>query len=156
MIWRRTVLERLGGWNPRFRISGDQDLWVRAACAAPALRARHVDHVVGVFRTHVGSLSSGGRHIDRMLAEDLWLSHDVVRAGDVPTGLRNAFQRRLRDCIRWSVWGEVRRGRLAAAGEVVRRYGDAGDSVPGLVTAHLVDASRRRLKRLLSGGEPHA
>ena len=60
MVWRRATLQRLGGWNPRYRISGDQELWVRAACAQPMLRGRHVDEVIGVFRTHRGSLSSGG------------------------------------------------------------------------------------------------
>jgi hypothetical protein len=62
-----------------------------------------------------------------------------------------AFRRRRSNCIRWSVWAEVRHGRFGAAPELVRHYGEPGDSVPALVTAHLLDAGGRRLRRLWRG-----
>ena len=149
-IWRRAALQRLGGWDRSFRIAGDLDLWIRAALLEPRLRERYVPQMMGIFRTHEGSLSSGGRHVDRLLAEDLRLADSVVRRIDLPHAMRATFEERLRERVRWSVWSEVRRGRWSRARELVRQYGRADDSVGALVKTHLLAAGGRRLRNVFT------
>jgi glycosyltransferase involved in cell wall biosynthesis len=152
-IWRTQSLRRLGGWDPTYRISGDQHLWMRAACTTPPLRERHVPVVVGTFRTHEDSLSAGGRHLDRILAEELRLTQEGLRRGDAPVALRRAYDRRRREAVRHSVWAAVRRGAIGQAQNLVREYGDRTSTVAGLVGQQLWTSAERRLRALVGGKE---
>ncbi len=58
--WFRTAtLRRLGPYDESLRIAADLDLWFRAAAATPPLRVAHAGAVLGTFRVHEGSLSTG-------------------------------------------------------------------------------------------------
>ena len=52
---RRDVLERVGGWNPRFNTTADRDLWCRIGIVA---EFGFVHHIVVERRVHDTNMSS--------------------------------------------------------------------------------------------------
>jgi glycosyl transferase family 2 len=143
-IWRRRALAALGGWRHRWRIVGDMELWVRAALQAPPLRARHEPVVVGIFRQHRDSLTSGDRHRERWIQEDIALADELATRADTPAPVAAAFAHRRRVAIRGAAWLKLRRGRVLEARRILRAHGSA-DGVLDLACRHLVDGARRRL-----------
>jgi hypothetical protein len=144
-IWRRDALRALGGWDQRYKIVGDRDLWVRAAFQSPPLRTKHVDQPIFRFRFHSGSLTTGNRHSARILLETLELTEVAAQQPNPPEAFLRAFQQLRRDHLHWAVWAAVLRGRLAEARHLLRRYGDPGDTISATVARRVLDAARRRI-----------
>lgn len=55
---RRTLLQQLGGFDPRFKYAMDYDLWLRLAELSDPVQ---LDIPLAAFRQHAGSLSSSNR-----------------------------------------------------------------------------------------------
>jgi glycosyltransferase involved in cell wall biosynthesis len=79
VFWRRSLFERIGGFDSAMRYVADLDYWLRAAEAGAAIA--HVDEVIAIERIHEARLSSAQQ--DRMAAEDRGMraKHAGVGAG---------------------------------------------------------------------------
>ena len=55
-MWRRSLHERFGRFDPSFRSAGDYEFWLRISGQAKFL---HVPQVLGLFLDAPGSLSHG-------------------------------------------------------------------------------------------------
>ena len=85
VMWRRSLLERVGSFDPGLRFVGDLDYWLRATEHG---RIRHIDEVLAVELIHGGNLSQ--RAAAEMTAEDLRMR---ARHGGGPAASR-AVRRR--------------------------------------------------------------
>jgi glycosyltransferase involved in cell wall biosynthesis len=85
--YRAEVLKRLGPYDARYRITADLDLWFRAANASPPLRVAHAGCVLGTFRVHEESLSSG-RSLSTTREETLAVCSRWMEDPAVPRGIR--------------------------------------------------------------------
>ena len=70
MLFRRTAIEQVGGWNPTFPIGPDFDFWLRLGLCG---RYAHVPRVLGNFRQHPGSITAARE-------DDAARAHEYVRA----------------------------------------------------------------------------
>jgi glycosyltransferase involved in cell wall biosynthesis len=59
VFFRTEVLRALGPYDTSYRSAADLDMWLRAAARRPPLRVEHAGTILGTFRVHPGSLSSG-------------------------------------------------------------------------------------------------
>jgi hypothetical protein len=91
VFWRRSVLERLGGFDDRLRYVADLDYWLRAAGSAATVL--HLDEVVAIERVHGERLSEA--HRDAMAAEDRGMRarHQAEVAGGAPADRARAIRR---------------------------------------------------------------
>jgi len=89
VFWRRSLYERVGGFDSGMRFVADLDYWLRAAAAGAGIA--HVNEVLAIERIHAGRLSSAQK--DAMSAEDL--SMRARHAGDQggPEGRKRAAER---------------------------------------------------------------
>lgn len=85
--FRAETLRRLGPYDLRYRIAADLDLWFRAASAGTPLRVAHVGGVLGTFRVHDGSLSTG-TNVTRTTEETLAICSKWMTDPAVPPGVR--------------------------------------------------------------------
>jgi glycosyltransferase involved in cell wall biosynthesis len=85
--YRTTTLRRLGPYDVRYRIAADLDLWFRAASADPPLRVAHAGAVLGTFRVHEGSLSTG-TNVTRTTEETLAVCARWMTDPSAPPGVR--------------------------------------------------------------------
>jgi len=69
MVVRRSLLERLGGFDESYRLAGDLDFFVRALLASA--RFLFVDAWVASFRLHAGQLSKERAAIEAEIARAL-------------------------------------------------------------------------------------
>lgn len=65
VFWRRSLVDRIGGFDADLRYVGDLDFWLRAL--GPG-RAAHIPEILAVERVHPGALSSA--HAEAMASED--------------------------------------------------------------------------------------
>jgi GT2 family glycosyltransferase len=89
VFWRRSLFERIGGFDSGMRYVADLDYWLRAAAAGA--RIEHVNEVIAIERIHEARLSSAQK--DRMAAEDraMRAKHAGDRGG--PAGRTLAMRR---------------------------------------------------------------
>lgn len=89
VFWRRSLFQRVGGFDSGMRYVADLDYWLRASAAGA--RIAHINEVIAIERIHEGRLSSAQK--DRMAAEDrdMRARHAGDRGG--PDGRRRAAQR---------------------------------------------------------------
>lgn len=66
VFWRRSMFERIGGFDPKMRYVADLDYWLRAGAATA--KFAHLREVIAVERIHAGRLSSA--QSAAMAAED--------------------------------------------------------------------------------------
>jgi glycosyltransferase involved in cell wall biosynthesis len=93
VFFRRSLYERLGGFDSSMRYVADLDYWLRASAAGAGVA--HVDEVIAVERIHAGRLSSTQE--GAMAAENA-----VMRAGHA--GDRGGPEGRARAKARDSAW----------------------------------------------------
>ena len=93
VMWRRSLLERVGSFDPGLRFVGDLDYWLRATEHG---RIRHIDEVLAVELIHGGNLSQ--RAAAEMTAEDLRMR---ARHGGGPAASRAV---RRRATLRSKLW----------------------------------------------------
>ncbi len=90
--FHREVIQRIGGFNPQFRLCGDFDFWLRAYASGFAFK--YYNTRVGQFRLRQGQLSSDTRLTLRE-QEEIFRAH----LQDVPTTLKKRIARwRFRTC----------------------------------------------------------
>jgi hypothetical protein len=140
MFWRRQALLRLGGWVSSYRIVGDQELWIRATALQPGLRVEHVDAVVGSFRVHPGSLSSGEGYLERVNREYLALSREAGVYQGLPPGLARSLRKKKRELVMWFAGQYWKRGHLRSAYRTIRDLAGPQDGVATTVAIHLVES----------------
>ena len=96
VFWRRTLYERLGGFDARLRYVADLDYWLRAAAAGATIA--HLDEILAVERVHEDRLSSARR--EAMQAEE-----QAMRARNAGSEFGPvAKQRAARRYLRWQRW----------------------------------------------------
>jgi glycosyltransferase involved in cell wall biosynthesis len=119
-FFRRGVFERIGKFDARFRIAGDQEFLLRACINQ--LRSISLPDIVYEYRQHPGSMTLNGRKAARLsaLRECLDIAARFSSAEQMPAGVR-------RSCRRWHAWlsgwgtltalmlGEMRRSTEVAA-----------------------------------------
>jgi hypothetical protein len=76
VFWRRSLFERIGGFDRGMRYVADLDYWLRASRAGAGIA--HVDEVIAIERIHAGRLSSAQQ--EAMAAEDRVMR--AAHAGD--------------------------------------------------------------------------
>lgn len=81
-LFRRTALERVGGWDPSLRYLGDLDFWLRLAHAG---ELRLVPEPLACWRRHGGALTVADEGI-AMARERIRIVEDLY-AGEVSSGL---------------------------------------------------------------------
>jgi len=148
MFWQRRALQRLGGWVTSYRIVGDQELWIRATALRPALQVEHVDAVVGSFRVHPGSLSSGEANIERVYREYLALYREAGAYQGLPPGLAQSLRRKKRELVMWFAGRHWKRGHLRTAYRTIRDLAGPEDGVATTVAIHVLESLRWRIARL--------
>ena len=91
VFWRRSVLERLGGFDDGLRYVADLDYWLRAAGSSATVL--HLDEVIAVERVHGERLSEA--HRDAMAAEDraMRARHQAAVTGGNPADRARAIRR---------------------------------------------------------------
>jgi hypothetical protein len=67
MLFRRPVVDRLGGFDPRYRLCADLDFWLRAYAGGARFRAHRLD--VAQFRLRRGQLSGDTAQTEREQTE---------------------------------------------------------------------------------------
>ncbi len=87
-FWRREALRDLGPYDPGLRIVADRDLWMRLASLRPLPKSVRIDGIVGTFREHEGSLSSGSRGTYRVLQDHARLWHRWADAPEATAAMR--------------------------------------------------------------------
>lgn len=87
-FWRREALRDLGPYDPGLRVVADRDLWMRLASLRPLPRTIRIDGIVGTFREHEGSLSSGSRGTYRVLQDHATLWHRWADAPEATAAMR--------------------------------------------------------------------
>jgi len=85
-VFRRTLLDRSGGFDESICLSEDWDLWLRMVRVA---RFGYVDRVVTLLRQHPGNLS--GRLAERILGEIHVLDRVLQRRPDLTPPQRQAI-----------------------------------------------------------------
>ena len=121
-FFRREVFKRIGKFDARFRIAGDQEFLFRACINQ--LKSISLPGIVYEYRQHSGSMTLNGRKADRLsaLRECLDIAARFSSVEQMPAEVR-------RSCRRWHAWlsgwgtinafmsGEMRRStELAALG----------------------------------------
>ncbi len=139
VFWRRSLFERIGGFDSTLRFVADLDYWLRAAAAGA--RIEHVNEVIAIERIHEARLSSAQK--DRMADEDraMRARHAGDRGG--PEGRARAVQRDIR-------WKRTLYRRFLLA-SYARRVGLSGPWSKFLRRGHVVVHPRRVLK----GSQPY-
>lgn len=83
-LFRRRVVDELGGRDPAFRYVGDLDFWFRAALIGPLLR---VPEVLATFRSH-GDSATVSQQGSAMADEHLALVEKFFRRRDLPPAVQ--------------------------------------------------------------------
>jgi glycosyltransferase involved in cell wall biosynthesis len=101
VIVRREVLERVGGWNPRFNTTADRDLWCRIGTVA---EFGFVPEVIVERRVHDSNMSSDknrGRRqaVEVQLAFLEWCSARGVDTAFLETSETEIFERNAKRAI---------------------------------------------------------
>jgi glycosyltransferase involved in cell wall biosynthesis len=93
------LLRRVGSFDTSYRISGDRDMLLRLALAAPEVR--RIERVTYRYRRHAGSMTMSRRGVDRIrlqqARERLRLYPSYLRRRDLPRPLRAYCLGRYRD-----------------------------------------------------------
>ena len=92
VFWRRSLYERLGGFDRSMRYVADLDFWLRAAEGGAGIE--HIDEVIAVERIHAGRLSASQQ--EAMGAEDRVMRARHAGSFGGPEGRERAKQRDLR------------------------------------------------------------
>lgn len=79
-LFRRTLVARIGGWDPSLRFTPDFDFYLRGGLIAPFL---HVPVTVATWRSHAASTTAGQRG-EAMAAEHTRLIDGLFARGDLP------------------------------------------------------------------------
>ena len=109
-FFRRSLLERMGGWNPSFFMAMDFDLWIRLSQVAPP---KMVDSEWAYFRVHGQQKTSSG-NMWRQFRELIFI---MRRERATPVQLARLRLRRL------YVYGkQVLKSLLIKSGVLSRRY----------------------------------
>jgi glycosyltransferase involved in cell wall biosynthesis len=87
VFYRTGFLRALGEWLPQYRGSSDLDLWIRAAAREPLPTVVHVGAVLGRFRVHPGSISTGASP-ERSIRETLEIARRWRTDSSAPAGVR--------------------------------------------------------------------
>ncbi|WP_242343213.1 glycosyltransferase [Anaeromyxobacter terrae] len=88
VLYRADTLRRLGEYTGTYRIAADLDLWLRAAAREPPPMVVHCGVVLGTFRVHEGSLSTGTSP-ERSLRETIDIARRWCERADAPEGVRS-------------------------------------------------------------------
>jgi GT2 family glycosyltransferase len=95
LFYKTDFVRALGGYDARYRLVGDWDLWFRAAARSPRARVAHTGSTLGSFRMHPGSLTSGTR-MDRLYEEKRMAMARWIDEPSAPEGLRACARRMYR------------------------------------------------------------
>jgi glycosyltransferase involved in cell wall biosynthesis len=87
VFFRLGTLRGLGEYLPGYRVAADLDMWLRAAARATAPRVAHAGTVIGTFRMHGESLSSG-LDPEKSYREILEIERSWFERPDCPDGVR--------------------------------------------------------------------
>lgn len=82
-LFRRAVVDRIGGWNPEYRYCPDWDFWMRASALGPF---RRITEPLACYRWHNEGITGGGRGPE-MLGERVKLIDSVYSGNTVPKEL---------------------------------------------------------------------
>jgi len=117
VFYRAATLRSLGKYPPGYRIAADQILWMRAASRRPFPEVVHTGTVVGTFRVHDGSLSSGPDP-ERSLLESIEIMRGWLADETAPAGVRRwalaALRRNTFWLAKWRARDEGLAGRVRA------------------------------------------
>ncbi len=130
-IIRRDVLERVGGWNPRFNTTADRDLWCRIGTVAEFGFVHDVIVERRIHETNMSSNKNRGRRqaVEVQLAFLEWCSARAVNTAFLETSETEIFERnanraieeRAFDAAMWIANEAEQRGIQAAAVSRARR-----------------------------------
>lgn len=100
VFWRRSMLERIGGFDPKMRYVADLDYWLRAGAATA--KFAHLREVIAIERIHAGRLSSA--QAAEMAAEDRAMRAAHAAADGGATDREHAAARDMRWQRRLFLW----------------------------------------------------
>ncbi|WP_198137441.1 glycosyltransferase family 2 protein [Anaeromyxobacter sp. K] len=121
-FFRAATLRGLGPYRSEYRYCADLDLWMRAAARPSPPEVARVDTVIGSFRVHAGSLSSG-RTMAASARELAALGLRWSRDEGAPPGVRRyGLYVHRRYAYLFRRWEAAPRGRLASLRTAVACY----------------------------------
>lgn len=83
-LFRRSVLDLVGGWNPRFRWVADYDFWLRIGLHGPMLR---VPELLATWRHHVATATTTAPRL-AMATEQVAVTLEFFQRTDLPDSIR--------------------------------------------------------------------
>jgi len=116
-FFRRTALERAGGWDPALRQMPDYDFWLRMGLQGRLIR---VPEVLAAFRVHEASQTFGRTTAARAAEPALIVSRLFERPGLAPE-VAALKERAVSNACLVSAQLHLRAGRYQEAGSCVRR-----------------------------------
>lgn len=102
---KRTLMDRIGLYNPNYRIVSDLDLLLRIALQQP--RMHHLNCVLYHLRAHAGSLTFNQdlTALESRLHEEIQLWREWLRRADLPAAGRRYCQRQCGNaCFTLTLW----------------------------------------------------
>lgn len=111
-FFHRSVLELMGGRDPRFRYVGDLEFWFRAALVGPLCR---IPETLATFRVHSDSASVSAKG-DLMAQEHIQMVEAFFARPDLPVEIAALHHEALSsaafvagcNCSRWNVGAKLR------------------------------------------------
>ena len=79
-LFRRSVVERIGGYDPSYRFVPDYDFWLRAGLLGPFLR---VPHTLATYRSHATTITNAERG-ELMAKEHVRVIDSLYARDDLP------------------------------------------------------------------------
>lgn len=108
MLFRRTAIEKVGGWNPDFPVGPDFEFWLRLGLCG---RYAHVPRLLGNFRQHPGSITAAREDDAARAREYVRATADFLEREDLPPqidqGVRGEAMRTAYFCAGIIIGGEV-------------------------------------------------
>lgn len=141
-IFRRSVYDTVGGWDPRCKLGPDREFWLRVGCLG---RIDFNPEVLALYRVHSGSLSISGIVSDKLVDEFIYVADKFFDGPFCPASLRASKNLAVANANLVAARGHLRNAHLT-------RF------VRSILTAHEYDPKSlnlRAMSRLVRAVTPH-
>lgn len=151
-LFRRSVYEQVGNWDPNCRLSPDMEFWTRVGSLG---RIDFLEDVVALYRIHSGSMSVRGIVSDKMVNEFIYMANKYFDGPFCPPELRARKNSSLANAHLIAARGHLRAGRLDGFAKsllAARQYEKSSvnmRSLSLLARASVPQPVKQSLKRLL-------
>lgn len=109
-IFRRSVYDAVGGWDPQCKLGPDREFWMRVGCLG---RIDFNPEVLALYRIHTGSLSISGIVSDKLVDEFIYVADKFFDGPFCPSSLRGSKNLAVANANLVAARGHLRNGNLS-------------------------------------------